>query len=465
MGISKEPYKGTRDLFPKEKRLHNFLFRMMRKTAESFGYEPYDGPLLEEVELYKAKSGQELINEQIYSFKDRGDRFVAIRPEMTPTLARMVAQVHREIPKPIRWYSIPNLMRYENTQRGRLREHWQFNCDIFGANEDMALIEILQLATTFLTNFGATEKDFEVLLNHRELSDYFFSTVFQLDKDKQKVASKIVDNSKKVPKEKTLESFSKLVSSAELIKIFEEYIFETKEVSQILSVINNARRTGLPNLNSKQVEDGTYLYHKIERIFKLIDKANLTKFVHFDPQITRGLDYYTGAVFEIFDKDEKNRRAIAGGGAYANLLQIFNEQPISGIGFGLGDVTLKDFLDVHKLLPDFSKPSIHILATYQVDNPEKVEDALMRCMNFSNDLRKYINVEVELNTINLKKAFTIAEKKGAQVILLMGEDEFDKNQVQLKNLASRHQITIPLDSLVDHKLIFRISEFIKGRNV
>jgi histidyl-tRNA synthetase len=146
MALSKKPYKGTRDFFPVQKRTQNFLFEMMSEAAEAFGYEPYDGPMLEEVDLYYAKSGEELINEQIYSFEDRGERKVAIRPEMTPTVARMVAQVHKQEAKPIRWYSIPNLYRYERPQKGRLREHWQWNCDIFGAPENKGELEIIQVS-------------------------------------------------------------------------------------------------------------------------------------------------------------------------------------------------------------------------------------------------------------------------------------------------------------------------------
>jgi histidyl-tRNA synthetase len=165
MALSKSPYRGTRDLFPQNKRKQQYIFDVMRKTAQAFCFEPYDGPLLEEVDLYRAKSGTELINEQIYAFIDRGEREVAIRPEMTPTLARMVAQIHREVAKPLRWYSIPNLMRYEKPQKGRLREHWQFNCDIFGAPENLGETEILQVAVSLFKNFGANQKHFEILLN------------------------------------------------------------------------------------------------------------------------------------------------------------------------------------------------------------------------------------------------------------------------------------------------------------
>src|SRR5665647_1284282 len=174
MALNKSPYRGTRDFFPAQMRLRNFIFQKMAEVSEKFSYEPYDGPILEEVDLYLAKSGEELINEQIYSFIDRGDRKVAIRPEMTPTVARMAAQVHREIPKPFRWYAIPNLMRYEKPQKGRLREFWQYNADIFGAGT-YGEIEILQLAVDIMKSFGATHEHFEVLINDRKLVNLVFN--------------------------------------------------------------------------------------------------------------------------------------------------------------------------------------------------------------------------------------------------------------------------------------------------
>ena len=208
MPLKKAPYKGCRDLFPADKRCQDYLFEKMKQTAESFSYEPYDGPMLEEIDLYLAKSGEELINDQIYSFTDRGKRNVAIRPEMTPTLARMVAQVYREVPKPIRWYSIPNLMRYERPQKGRLREHWQFNVDIFGHNLDFGELEILQMAVGLFKNFGANHEHFEIRYNNRKLIDYLFEKILELDKTKSLALYKILDKSKKV----SPESLSKMIT-------------------------------------------------------------------------------------------------------------------------------------------------------------------------------------------------------------------------------------------------------------
>jgi histidyl-tRNA synthetase len=201
MALSKKPYKGCRDFFPKEMRIREYIFNKMKEAALSFAFEPYDGPLLEEVELYKAKSGEELINDQIYSFQDRGERFVAIRPEMTPTVARMAAQVHRETPKPIRWFSIPNLMRYERPQRGRLREHWQFNADVFGAPENLGEVEITSLLIHMLKSFGADQSMFAILINDRRVVDGLFKSRLKLADDESYKLYKVIDRSKKIKKE------------------------------------------------------------------------------------------------------------------------------------------------------------------------------------------------------------------------------------------------------------------------
>src|SRR3989339_2098217 len=351
MSLSKNPYRGCRDFFPKEKRLQNFIFSKMRETAELFGHEPYDGPMLEEVELYRAKSGEELINEQIYSFHDRGERFVAIRPEMTPTLARMVAQIHRETPKPIRWYAIPNLMRYEKPQKGRLREHWQFNVDIFGAPKRQGEFEILQVAVSLMENFGANNTMFEILINDRSIVEIIFKKIMKLDNELTYKLYKVIDKSKKITKEALEEMVNKLDLSPHNQNIFYQYL---------------ALQSFTDAINLLQ-EHGETLASDLSDFLNLVAKSNLKNYLTYDPAIVRGLDYYTGIVFEIFDKHPENRRAICGGGSYADLLKIFDEPSVPGVGFGLGDVTLTDFLTTHKLLENFSLPQNDLLLTIQDD--------------------------------------------------------------------------------------------------
>jgi len=432
MALSKSPYRGTRDLFPQNKRKQQYIFDVMRKTAQAFCFEPYDGPLLEEVDLYRAKSGTELINEQIYAFIDRGEREVAIRPEMTPTLARMVAQIHREVAKPLRWYSIPNLMRYEKPQKGRLREHWQFNCDIFGAPENLGETEILQVAVSLFKNFGANQKHFEILLNDRRVVDVIFKDVMQLSQDECYKLYKIVDKSKKVTAE-ALDKMASEILNVDQKKIFLNYL-SLNNFSDLTQLLNELKLTETASSFLKFIE--------------LCQNSDLKDYIIYDPTIVRGLDYYTGVVFEIFDKHPDNRRALCGGGAYANLLQIFNEEPLAGIGFGLGDVTLVDFLEVHGLIPNFDNQESDLLITYQDE----------KYWNVGNDLAQSLRshgmkVEFHLGDVKPKKAFQIAEKKQQGFVALIGENEIANNEVQIKNQKTRDAKNFKLND-IENILIF-----------
>jgi len=418
MALSKRPYKGTRDFFPELKRGQDFLFKKMRETAHLFGYEPYDGPLLEEVDLYRAKSGEELINDQIYSFVDRGERHVAIRPEMTPTVARMVAQIHREVAKPIRWFAIANLMRYERPQKGRLREHWQFNCDIFGAPEGQGEVEILQVAISLFNNFGANENHFEIRLNDRRIVDFIFKKLLKLNAEASLKLYKIVDRAKKVSPEALDKMISDMGLSSDQNTIFEDYL-KVDSFGDLMSFLS------------------AHDYHEHDTLTSFVnqmDEMGYLPYLKFDPTIVRGLDYYTGMVFEIFDKHPENRRALCGGGAFADLLKIFDEDPLPGVGFGLGDVTLMDFLKVHDLLPNFARPKNDLFVSFQT------ADAKILALKLAKDLRALkLNVITTLEPLKFKKVFPTAEKKGARFVALFGDKELEENSVQFKNMQTKEQ--------------------------
>lgn len=245
------PYKGVRDFYPEDMVIQNFIFNTWRKVAEKFNYQEYSASILELSEIYKEKSGDEIVNEQTFTFTDRGGRSVTLRPEMTPSLARMVAERRKSLKFPLRWYSIPNLFRYEQPQRGRKREHWQLNCDLLGVAGLEGDREVISLAYAIMKEFGASDESFEIRVNNCNPEDF-------------------------------------------------------KDIA--------------PN-------------------------------VVLDESLARGQAYYTGAVFEIFDTDKDNPRALAGGGRYDNLLEIFGVEPVPTAGFGMGDITLRDFLETHKLGP------------------------------------------------------------------------------------------------------------------
>ena len=249
--LNTDSYKGVRDFYPEDMAVQNYIFDTWRKVAEKHGYLEYSASILEPTEIYSEKSGSEIVNEQTFTFMDRGDRSVTIRPEMTPTLARMVAARRKSLKFPLRWYSMPNLFRYERPQRGRKREHWQLNCDLLGVSGIEGDREIISLAYAVMKEFGAKDEDFEIRINNANIEDF--------------------------------------------------------------------KKIG-PNFVS-------------------------------DPTLARGQTYYTGTVFEIFDKDKENNRALAGGGRYDNLLEMFDVEPVPSVGFGMGDITLRDFLETHKLGP------------------------------------------------------------------------------------------------------------------
>jgi histidyl-tRNA synthetase len=432
MALSKSPYRGTRDFFPAQMRLRNFIFSKMSEVSELFGYEPYDGPMLEELDLYRAKSGEELINDQVYNFKDRGDREVAIRPEMTPTVARMVAQIHREVSKPLRWYAIPNLMRYEKPQKGRLREFWQYNADIFGAPENLGDLEIIQLAISIMKSFGANHEHFEILINSRRFVDYVFGGPINLDASMTKKLYKLIDKKNKMPADKFSLEVSQITNDPNKTALFEKYVSlsSMKDIEQFF----NETYVG-----ANKEEDFSKNLKPLLNLFRQLEDLSLKDYIKFDPSIVRGLDYYTDVVFEIFDKHPENRRAIAGGGAYANLLAIFGETPLPGIGFGMGEVPLTDFLTTHKLLPDFSKQEIDIVVAYLDQASEKTAFTIAQQLR-----NEHIRVETLLGEAKPKKIFSHTDKKQPNFVLMLGTDELKSGEVQLKDLRTKavHKISL-----------------------
>jgi len=343
---------------------------------------------------------------------------MAIRPEMTPTVARMVAQVHKEVSKPLRWFSIPNLMRYERPQRGRLREHWQFNCDIFGAPGRSGEIEIIQVAVELLQSFGANQKHFEILINDREIVEAIFSKITP-DPDTVYRLFKLVDKAKKITKDSLEQELDKLDIQSDSKQIFNQYM-ELTSFDDLFKILEKL--------------DLTDSAESFQSFFNTLRNLDLENYVKFDPAIVRGLDYYTGIVFEIFDKHPDNRRAICGGGAYANLLKIFNEQPLAGVGFGLGDVTLNDFLISHGLMPDHSIATNDILVSFQSD------EGLSQSMKIAKALRQDgIKTVTHFEALKIKKLFPLAQKKGVNFVTILGDEELQKGTVLIKNLSNKNQ--------------------------
>ena len=334
--LNTEPYKGVRDFYPEDQAIQSYIFSKMQKVAKSFGYNEYGASVLEPAELYQAKSGEEIVNEQTYTFTDRGDRQVTLRPEMTPTIARMVAARKQELAFPLRWYSIPNLFRYEKPQRGRVREHWQLNVDIFGVSNTEAEIEIISMSSAIMRESGLKDADFEIRINSRKVINYILDDLMSLDEAVAYKVSKLIDKKDKISKEdfenaiKDLipdkgQEFLTLINS----KNFEEFAAKLPQNQEVIEKID-----------------------EIREVMARLEKLGITNVV-FDQALMRGFDYYTGIVFEVFDKHPENNRSIFGGGRYDDLLAIFGGDKVPAFGFGMGDVMIRNVLETYKLLPTY----------------------------------------------------------------------------------------------------------------
>lgn len=412
------PYKGVRDFYPEDMFIENYIFSIMRKTAENFGFLEYGASPLEPAEIYKAKSGEEIVSEQTYSFIDRGNREVTLRPEMTPTVARMVAGRQRDLSFPLRWYSIPNLFRYEQPQKGRLREHYQLNADIFGVEDISAELEIISLASAIMKNFGAKDSDFEIRINSRKMLDDLFRS-FSLKDETVKKLAKIIDKKEKIGRDVYENSVRDLVGK------------EADELIRVLDV--NQRildRLGGENKNVKNLEN----------LIESLSKLNI-KNIFFSPTLMRGFDYYTDIVFEIFDTSPDNKRSLFGGGRYDSLTELFGGKEIPAVGFGMGDVTLLDFLESRNLLPE-NKTSTQIYLC-GIGKIESLEIFIL-----ANELRKKgLNTAIDLTSKKTGDKIKTAIKNGIPFVVFVGEDEIKNKKYKIKELETGEEKSVGLEEI------------------
>lgn len=396
--LATEAYKGVRDFYPEDMAILRYIFATWSKTAENFGFEQYAASVLEPAELYKSKgaANEEIVDEQTYTFIDRGEREVTLRPEMTPTVARMVAHRRRELTFPLRWYSIPNLFRYERPQRGRLREHWQFNCDLFGVSDYSADVEIIALAYQLLIDFGATPDMFEILVNNRAEMTELYARIGITDTATVSAITRLTDRKKKISAEEYRTELLTLVG-------------DTALVEQVIGIV--------------EVEGGT------NPVITGLRELGITN-VKLDRTIARGFDYYTGTIFEILDTDPENNRAMLGGGRYDNLTSMFGGEAITGIGFGMGDVTMRDFLESHKLLPPHLQTTAPRLSIIPAENENNLASEKI-AQQFRN---RGIATVVDIGKKKLGKKIADAAESGTQYALVVGETELESGIYTLKNL-------------------------------
>lgn len=399
---------GTRDFYPELQSELNIIFEAWRKVAISYGYEEIEGPLLESTDLWTLKSGAE-IPEQMYSFVDKGGRSVAIRPELTPTVARMVAQKQKELLKPIKWFAIPRCLRYERPQKGRLREFFQFNLDCLGLDSMKADAEVISTAISIMEFFELDEKDFFIRISNRRLVQDLFLSV--ADKSQLKDISRLVDKFDKMRKEEFVFALQDL---------------KVKDADKLIKILslNNLDSIDFDSLS----ENGKKGYNELKELIMILGNYGFGKYVKIDFSIMRGFDYYTSTVFEVYDTSKKFR-AIAGGGRYDDLVVDFGGEKCPGIGYGFGDVVFSLFLKEKGKLVSYKKNLDYFVIT--------IGDVYETGLKIASKLRrKGFKVEIALAEMNTQKQLNYAGKLNVKSLVFVGEDELKKGKFKVKELAS-----------------------------
>ncbi|HYG83744.1 MAG TPA: histidine--tRNA ligase [Verrucomicrobiae bacterium] len=424
-GLPTQPYKGTRDYYPEDKRIQNYIFSTWRKVVESFGYEEHGAPLLEPLDIYAAKTGQEIVGEQTYQFTDRGGRTVAIRPEMTPTVSRMIAARHQEIAMPARWYSIANYMRYERPQRGREREFWQLNADIFGVASVRADAEIIILADRLMKAFGATKKMYTIKINDRKLINYMMADYLELDVVQAQLMMKLFDRRGKISPEEFRDRAA---------EIFEAHR-ATTGLRKIAALVSAKTMAELPEAirNCDAIKE-------IQSLFTLLNESGV-KNATFDISLMRGFDYYTGIVFEVFDNHPDNNRSMFGGGRYDGMTSLFGAPPIPTVGMAPGYTTTELFLRSHDLLPELDSTT----EVYLIVLDGKTNEALQ----LANKLREEgVTTEVDITGRNLDKQIKTVVKKRIPFMVFVGSKEAEEELYTFKDVKTTKEQRLGFERVV-----------------
>jgi len=402
--------KGTRDFYPEDMSIRSWLYSKVRHVSNLFGYQEYEGPLLESIDLYAAKSGEELVKEQSFVFPDRGGDLLTLRPELTPTLARMVAQRQNQLIYPLRWWSYGPFWRYERPQKGRTREFFQWNIDLIGVNSPEADAELIAIVAFFLSEVSLTSNQVKILINDRKLVETEllnisiptsqFSTVFKLIDRKEKL------------------------KDSEWIAYGIDLGLDQKTLQAIIKM-----------LNDKQLWKKS---ENLNRVFTALDAYGVMQYIEYDPNIIRGLDYYTSTVFEAKLFEGNLRRSILGGGRYDNLLEAVGGKHLPAVGFAMGDVVISLILHEYKCLPaDINKFPASVLITVF---DEKLHH---ESINLSSVLRiNGINAICYPEIAPISKQFKFASRIGASIVVVIGPDEVMNNNVSIKSLITGYQKTI-----------------------
>ena len=425
--MSQGALPGFRDFYPEQLATRNYLMSVWRDVARRYGFVEYDGPPLEPLDLYTRKSGDEIVG-QLYAFTDKGDRQVALRPEMTPTLARMVAAKANAMRKPIRWFSVPQLFRYERQQKGRLREHFQLNVDIIGEASVAADAELLAVAIDVMRALGLTAQDVRARVSDRRLLTALLTHVGVKKSELPEVFAAI-DKAGREPRETTLDKVAKSVGDPDARKGVQRILENSKDLTALASKFSDS-----PDV----IEE---LSHMREYL-GFLDALGVGDWVDFDLSIVRGLAYYTGKVFELFDA-KGEFRAICGGGRYDDLLSTIGGVDLPALGFGMGDVVLTELLRARELVP-----AAELGTEYWVAADD--DSLLPEVMTVAGRLRaKSRSVEYALKSQTLARQLKTASSAGVKSVVLLSRDDYAKGKVTLKTLADGSERSVALNAFLD----------------
>jgi histidyl-tRNA synthetase len=411
--------KGTREFYPEQMALRNFIYEKVRAASRAFGYQEYDGPFIETIDLYAAKSGEELVKKQSFTFEDRGGDLVTLRPELTPSLARMIAAKQGELTFPARWWSFGPFWRYEQPQKGRTREFFQWNIDMLGVNSPEADAELIAVAATFLRSIDLDPTQATIFVNNRRLMEAEFDKLSVAPEMRLGVSNMVDRRSKMEPAK------------------WDAYVLD--------SGLSQAQLDGLKSVLGNR--DLWKQSEELTRLFSALEALGVSDYVQYDPNIMRGLLYYTGTVFEAFETSGSLKRAILGGGRYDNLLADVGGQPLSGVGFAMGDVVMGIILQEKGLVPEFVPSPASLLVTV-FD-----ESLWMNSLELTAKLRSAgLNVMSYPEPTKLPKQFKFADKMKMKIALVLGPEEVEKGLVVVKNLVSGEQVQVKKEAVIQSVL-------------
>ncbi len=420
---------GFRDFVPEDLAVRSHIFDAWRRVSRRYGFLEYDGPPLEALELYVEKSGEEIV-EQLYAFQDKGEREVALRPEMTPSLARILGERSRAMPKPIRWFSIPQLFRYERQQRGRLREHFQWNVDVVGEGAPGADAEVLAVAIDGLRELGLGKTDFRARVSDRRLLTALLRAA-GVEEGRVLDAFAVIDKLERDGPDRTGEALRTDVG------------LDAEAAERVLEIFAD------PGLDAVRdafggTDEVTERLETLDAYLADLDAMGLSEFVEFDLSIVRGLAYYTGIVFELFDR-KGELRAICGGGRYDRLLEMVGGESLPAVGFGMGDVVLAELLEERGLLPGYRRELDHfIVAIGSEQRP--------LALRIARALRsRGLRVAYPLGDMSVRKQFSAAATEGARETIVLGPDEVSRGRALLRDMESGEERETDLESLLESR--------------